>query len=96
MYKALSGNVIVKHIVGDRKSSGGIILAGNAMSTPHDVVKVEVLSVYEGNDQELRIGDSVLVPKHSLTKLATKDTVDFCSVKLSQLIAVVQGEVNND
>ena len=93
MYKALSGNVIVKHIVEDRKSSGGIILAGNAMSTPHDVVKVEVLSVHEDNDQELLIGDSVLVPKHSLTKLATEDvdgqTVDFCSVKFSQLIAVV-------
>ena len=93
MYKALSGNVIVKYVVEDRKSSGGIILAGNAISTPHDVIKVELLSVYEDNDQELRIGDTVLVPKHSLTKLATEDvdgqTVDFCSVKLSQLIAVV-------
>ena len=93
MYKALSGSVIVKLLKQDRKTDGGIILTGVAMSTPHDVLTVEVVSQNE-NDDLFVIGDKVLVAKHHLTKLSEVEqddgsVIEFYSSKVLSVIAVI-------
>lgn len=92
--KALASNIIVEYIISENKSSGGIVLTGNAMSNPHQTVEAVVKSV--GKDVlGIEVGDTVLLQKHSITqieetKLENFDTKYVGVVKFASVLAIVE------
>jgi len=92
--KSIGDKLIVEYVVAENKSSGGIVLAGNAMVNPHQTVKALVLSVGDNVDGVVE-GDTVVVQKHSVivideVKLDNHDTKTTGSVKISSVLAVVE------
>lgn len=92
MFKAIGNKIIIKHKDDSiRKSTGGIILSGNAMSTPSDVVVGKVSSI--GSDVfDIAVGDEVFVKKHHLTQLHKDE--DCNVVSTCQDVNVVGVSVN--
>lgn len=89
MYKAVGDGLVVEYQEQENKTESGFILAGNAMSTPHDIVQSKVLSVGSGVPQNslIKVGDIVLTSKEALVKLDE----NTCSVKWTRVVGVVNG-----
>ena len=91
--KAIGNKVIVEYVTPERKSDGGIILTGNAMSTPVDVLNVKVLSVGgDVPDGVIEVDDIVMVKKHSLNQLGVVDNLNTATVVFENIIAIVESE----
>ena len=90
MYKAVGDGLVVEYQEQENMSSGGIVLIGTAMSTPHDIVQSKVLSVGSGVPQNslIKVGDIVLTSKEALVKLDDNTR----SVKWTRVVGVL-GEV---
>lgn len=86
--KAVSDNVIIQYTKDERKTSGGIVLTGAAMSTPNDTIHATVLSV-GSKVVNIGIGNSVVVEKFSVVELNTVDGVVTATVKGNSILAIV-------
>ena len=92
--KSIGDKIIVEYTIYENKSSGGIVLTGNAMSNPHQTVEAKVLSIGD-NVHDVVEGDIVLVQKHSVTlieetKLENFDTKTIGSVRVVNVLAIVE------
>ena len=92
MYKAVGDGLVVEYQGQENMSSGGIVLTGTAMSTPHDIVQSKVLSVGSGVPQNslIKVGDVVLTSKESLVKLDDNTH----SVKWTRVVGVLEASSN--
>ena len=92
MYKAVGDSVVVKQIVEERKSSGGILLTGVACSTPHDTIIVEVVSV-GSQVNSVAVGEKVIIQKHSTVPISEaevgNDKVLYMAIKEREVLGVV-------
>ena len=95
--RAIGNKVIVEYVTPERKSDGGIILTGVAMSSPVDVLNVKVVSV--GGDVPngvVSVGDVVMVKKHHLNQLSVNGDIDnpvnTATVVFENIIAIVESE----
>ena len=88
MYKAVGDGLVVEYQEQENMSSGGIVLTGTAMSTPHDIVQSKVLSVGSGVPQNslIKVGDIVLTSKEALVKLDDNTR----SVKWTRVVGVME------
>ena len=92
MYKAVGDGLVVEYQEQENVSSGGVILVGSAMSTPHDVVQSKVLSIGSGVPQNslIKVGDIVLTSKEALVKLDDNTR----SVKWTRVVGVLETSSN--
>lgn len=92
MYKAVGDGLVVEYQEQENISSGGVILVGSAMSTPHDIVQSKVLSVGSGVPQNslIKVGDVVLTSKEALVKLDDSTR----SVKWTRVVGVLETSSN--
>jgi len=90
--KAVGNGVIVKHKKEERKTSGGIVLTGVAMSTPHDTIESEVISCGSKvpDTLGLTVGKTILAQKHSMKKLSEDGDYIFSVLGFSEILAVVE------
>lgn len=89
MYKAVGDGLVVEYQEQENMSSGGVILVGSAMSTPHDIVQSKVLSVGScvPKNSLIKVGDTVLTSKEALVKLDDNTR----SVKWTRVVGVING-----
>lgn len=87
--KAIGNKLIVSKLKDDRKTSGGIVLTGSAMSTPYDSQYLTVESI--GNRvYNIGIGSKVIVEKHNLVLLEAVEDLEFYTVSYINVLGVIE------
>jgi chaperonin GroES len=95
-FRPLHDRVVVKRVVADQKSSGGIIIPDTAQEKPSEG---EIVGVGPGGRDEsgklipidLKVGDKVLFGKWSGTEVKI-DGTEFLIMKESDIMGVLEGK----
>ena len=91
--KPLADRVVIKLVVEEETSKGGLILTGNAKEKPSvaEVVSVGPGGMVDGNEVKMtvKVGDKVITSKYSGTEVKM-DGVEYTIVRQSDILAIVE------
>lgn len=79
----LGNRVLIKPILEERKTEGGIVLPDSAKEKPQ---KAEVIAVGKLEEIDLNVGDKVLFAKYAGTEIKLDD-VDYIVIDANDILA---------
>ena len=86
--KPLADRVIIKVSAAETKTASGIIIPENAQEKPQKGTVVAVGKGTKENPMTVKVGDTVLYGKYSMTELKHQDE-DFIIMKESDIFGII-------
>ncbi|BBE30713.1 10 kDa chaperonin [Tepiditoga spiralis] len=87
MVKPLGNRLLIKPVVEEKKTAGGLVLPDSATEKPQKAVIVEVGTLDE--DCTLKVGDKVIFAKYSGTEIKIEDE-DHIIIDVDDVLAKVE------